>query len=102
MRWIRNDIIHRAEFKKTVQKEYNINTGFKDTYLISYKDKRINKSYSIDFSILWHSFLKIYDTLNKMLLKIKYNNINWEVDCISKLEDLGFDMGKSRRFKNYV
>ncbi|KKK98160.1 hypothetical protein LCGC14_2645530, partial [marine sediment metagenome] len=91
MRWIRNDIVHSAEFKKTVQKEYNAEIGFKDIYLISYKDKRTNTSYSIDFRTLWNSYLHIYDILNKMMLKIKYNNINWEIENTPKHENLGFN-----------
>ena len=102
MRWIRNDIVHRAEFKKTIQKDYNTETGFKDIYLINYKDKRTNKSYSIDFSILWQSYLKIYDVLNKMMLKIKYNIINWEIDCIPKFENLGFNTEQGRHILSMV
>ncbi len=102
MRWIRNDIVHRAEFKKKVQKEYNTETGFKDIHLISYKDKRKNKVYSIDFNILWNSFLKIYDILEKMILKIKYNNINWEIECIPKFEYLGFNTEEGRHILSMV
>ena len=102
MRWIRNDIVHRADFQKTVQKEYNIETGFRDKYLISYKDKMTNKSNSIDFSKLWNSYLQIFDILNKMILKIKHNNINWEIENVQKFEVLGFNTEPGRHIISMV
>ena len=77
LRWIRNDIIHRAEFKSDVQINYTIETGFKDIYNITYVDKKVKNSYTIDFGSLWESFLKIYDVLNKLLRRVIYPSINW-------------------------
>jgi len=96
LRWIRNDIIHRAEFKSDVQIDYTIETGFKDIYNITYVDKKVKNSYTIDFSHLWESFLKIYDVLNKLLLKVIYPSINWEIDSSLEKEDLAMNTETGR------
>ena len=102
LRWIRNDIIHKAEFKSDVQIDYTVGKGFKDIYNITYVDRKVKKSYKIDIGQLWESFLKIYDVLNKELLKIVYSTIDWDITSSLVKEDLAINTEAGRHIISIV
>lgn len=78
-RIIRNRIVHGAKFECIVTIDYNLEKGFTNNYKIKYYNFQKGVRSHIDFNVLFDSFLKIYDILEKMLLETLNNKINWNI-----------------------
>ncbi len=95
-RFLRNDIIHRGLFDYEIIVDYTIENGFTNQYKIKFHNKKTRKQENIDFNELWDSFLKIYDVLNKILMKKKYENFEWGIKSEIVKEHIAFSVEKGK------
>jgi len=84
-RMIRNEIIHEAKFNYNPEND-----------IINFLNTNTKRKENIKFQDLWASILKIFDSLNILLLEITSSSINWRIKSDFIRENMGISLETSK------